>query len=297
MIIGIDEVGDFDLKKDVINYFISVAVDQNKDKHKTKETQYRLWRSSIPDTCREKGEIKGRLLNDGQLESFVDEVLNIAPKSYVNVLRINPFENPISMVEKHKQYEIRQFEEVVKKATEKGKKATADGYQQLIYWYKNRNYQQMLKIKSMEFILSNAVRNAIGVSILLDMFDKDLNNLLNMGLKIDKDFINGPTPNIFWKELLKNSQLEFSKKHPIFILESWRNTDHPFELKSKSKDGTINLGWIFHENSSFVNSKDYFEVQLADITGTIVHRFENKGRCEEAYKKLKPNFENKTSQN
>ena len=98
---------------------------------------------------------------------------------------------------------------------------------------------------------------------------------------------------IFWKQLLKNSQREFSKKHPIITLKNWKNTNHPFELKSKSKEGMIDLGWIFQENSLFVDSKDYFEVQLADITGTIVHRFENKRKCELAYKKLEPNFKNK----
>jgi hypothetical protein len=40
MIIGIDEVGNFDPNSDTYNYFVAVLIDQNKDKYKIKNTAH-----------------------------------------------------------------------------------------------------------------------------------------------------------------------------------------------------------------------------------------------------------------
>ena len=292
MIIGIDEVGDFDPQKNAMNFFVAVSIDQNGDRYKVKAEQYKQWESTIPNSHREKDEVKGRLLTDALLERFVDEVINVDKICHITVIRVNPLENPSNVIEFHKEYEIEQFEKVVELAKIKEKQRTVDGYQELIYWYKNRNYQQILKIKMLNIIVRHAVRNALGISALIDILENDPTNLLNIGLRIDRDFIRGPAPNLFWREILKNSYHEYSKEYPMLIPTTW-DSSHPFIKKTRERTGACDIGWIFYEKTIFVDSKDYFEVQLADIVGTIIYRFQNKSKCKLAYKKLEPKFVNR----
>jgi hypothetical protein len=114
MIVGIDETGDFDSNSDKFNYFVAVLIDQNGGSYAIKEKQFRVWESSISKTNRDtKGEAKGRLLTDDQLNWFYHQVLEPKPFVLYSVVRFNASMNSKELLEEHKKIEISRLEQAV----------------------------------------------------------------------------------------------------------------------------------------------------------------------------------------
>ena len=57
--------------------------------------------------------------------------------------------------------------------------------------------------------------------------------------------------------------------------------------------GNLNFGEILRDKCNFCHSHEHFEIQIADIVGTIIHRFQNRERCKDAYDKLVERFTKK----
>ena len=154
MIIGIDEVGNFDPNSDQYNFFVAVLIDQNSNKYKIKESQFKLWESKIPKAnSDEKGEVKGQKLTDQQLEDFYNEVLKPKPSVLYSIVRIKPNENTKELIEKHQEIEVKSIEETLKKHEENPKGNWVDWYKRILAWYKNRKHAHLLKMKCLEHLL------------------------------------------------------------------------------------------------------------------------------------------------
>lgn len=289
MILGIDEVGDFAINSEQFHFFLVVQLDQNKNGIEIKKKQFSDWLKTIPEEkINDNGEVKGTDLTDEELYEFAKQVIAADPITRILQVRVVPAENPPELIEKFKEIEIGRIQGAIEYYQENGNQQIVKDLQRLIYWYKNRNYQHVLKMLILHRAISEALNETIGISILLSLLpgNEEEKNLLNIKLKIDRDFINGPHPRIFWGEILRNAIREYSKAKPILVLDTWKDSGHPFLEKYKTPDGKLNFKDILKENCQFFHSHEHFEIQMADIAGNMVHRYQNRGRCKDAYNKL-----------
>ena len=294
MIVGIDETGDFDHRSDKQNYFTAVLIDQNKNKFSIKESQFNIWESSIPSENRDrKGEAKGQKLTDKQLQEFYDQVLKPEPKVLYSVVRFNARQTSKETLDKHKEYEIKEFERVLEYYKKEARGNWAQWYQKIIGWYKNRNYQHIIKLKCLEMIIGQTLNYGFPYSQLRYILDKDEKNITNFSFKIDKDFILAENVQIYWTELLRNFWIEFSSRHPLRMIDLPDIKEFPEIEHYKYAEKKSNFKKVFRDRTSFLCSEDHFEIRMADIIGTILHRYQNKNRCEEIAKKILSNLSEK----
>lgn len=291
MIVGIDETGDFDHRSDKQNYFTAVLIDQNNNKFTIKESQFRIWESSIPaDNRDQKGEAKGQKLTDKQLEEFYDQVLKPEPKVLYSVVRFNASQTSPETLLKHKEIEIKEFEQVLQYFKKEARGNWSQWYYKIIGWYKNRNYQEIIKLKCLETLIGQTLNYGFPYSQLRYILDKDEKNITNFSFKIDKDFISAKNVQIYWTELLRNFWLEFSSRNPLRLIDLPDKEEYP-EMEHYKLDGKkSNFKKVFRDRTSFLPSEDHFEIRMADIIGTILHRYQNKNRCEEIAEKILSNL-------
>ncbi len=288
MIIGIDEVGNFDPNSDMFHYFAAVLIDQNKNKLSIKESQYKLWEDTIPAENRdEKGEVKGQLLTNEQLVAFYKNVLEPKPSVLYTVVRIKPSENPKEVLDKHQKVEVDRIQKNYELHQKFSKGNWAEWYERILYWYKNRKYAHLLKMRCLEHIIGLSFNHAIGwaqLTYLLD--DKDDSNIKDFTYKIDKDFIKAENTKTIWNELLRQFWKSFSYSNRSPILDIWEKGTSPVEQEYEFTENKAKLKKIFSDRTFFVNSEEHFEIRMADILGTILHRYQNKGQNEEIHKEI-----------
>ena len=63
------------------------------------------------------------------------------------------------------------------------------------------------------------------------------------------------------------------------MVDLWPDEKHPVNRHFQNKDENLIMGNLFKKNTKFVDSKDSWEVRVADIVGTILHRSYNHNRC------------------
>jgi hypothetical protein len=294
MIIGIDETGNFVNDSDLkFHFFTAVQLDQNNNGIELKKEQFQKWFNTIPAEKKNKnGEIKGSDLSAEELFKFADTVIAADPVVRIIQVRIIPKENSPELISTFQEIEVKRLENLIKLYEANNKPQLAKDYKKLVIWYKNRKYAHYLKIIVLNNTICHAVEKSIGASILLGLHSKD-ENLLNIKIKIDKDFINADEPKIFWSDFLKSTFHRFTEKYPIPTLDDWEKTGHPFLTAYATPDGSVNFSGIMSDNTQFYHSHDHFEIQMADIAGTIIHRFQNKGTCKTSYDKLVERFPDK----
>lgn len=173
MITGIDETGDFNPNSALFNFFTAVHIDQNSNKFGVKKSQFNIWEGSIPEKYKISNEVKGQNLPDEYLVTFFNEVIEVSPTVLFSVVRIIPTENPIDVLNSHKVKEIEEIENVIKQAIEAGHINWAKGYEQILYWYKNKNYQMMLKIKCLENLLGISLNQVFQWAQITYILDKE----------------------------------------------------------------------------------------------------------------------------
>lgn len=190
---------------------------------------------------------------------------------------------------KFKDIEVGKLNKMAELAKEQGKEAMAKQYERMAIWHKNAkkmHYPHFFKLILLRSLINHAFVNAIGISILLEMLGDKGQNLLNTEFKIDKDFIRAAEPNIYWKELLRNTFIAFTRNNPIPALAEWKETGHPFLEKYKGDNDTLNFNDVFRNHCDFYDSHNHFEVQIADIVGIIINRHHNRDRAHDAYNAL-----------
>lgn len=289
MIIAIDETGDFSPESELQSFFIAVLIDQSNNGLEIKKKQFDEWKKSISkEKINEKNEIKGSDLDDNELLSFVENVYNSAPILRKQIVTFFPKENPESLMKVFKEREVNNLLNASETAKNSGKERLSIQYKRMAIWHKNAkkmHYPHFFKLILLRFLITEAFRTSVGVSILLErLHDKKNENLLNLNIKIDQDFVRGDDPNIYWKELLRNYFMSMTNERPIPALENWKVDGHPFMDKYKhSSSATLNFKELFKNNCNFLESHENFEIQLADITGIIVNRFHNRNKAVEAY--------------
>lgn len=281
MVTGIDESGNFSSDSKLLNFFVAVHIDQNQNKYETKKEQYLAWEATIPDDKKDKkGEIKGQRLTDNFLYDFYEKVISPDPKILISVVRIIPAENPVEILEKHKQYEINQFQNMIDKAILSGHESWAKGYKDILAWYQNKNYNLVLKIKCLERLLTLSINRVLGWGQLSFILDKgDEKNIRDISFKIDKDIVKSVSTQVLWNEIFRQYWQQISKTEPIELIDKWSENEHPVLKYYAGKDNSLNLKKVMKKNTHFMNSNESWEIRMADLIGTILHRGNNANRC------------------
>lgn len=89
-----------------------------------------------------------------------------------------------------------------------------------------------------------------------------------------------------WNEIFRQYWQIYTKSEPIPVMKAWNKENHPFFKIYKNESGQVNMKRIFRKNTHFLDSKDSWEIRMADIVGTILHRYSNRGRCNDIGDKL-----------
>jgi hypothetical protein len=298
MVSGIDEIGDFNPQSNEYNYFVATHIDQNGNKYLIKKKQFEAWEEKISmDQRNLKGEVKGNSLFDQQLISFYKEVIELEPRIIFSITRIKPNENPPELIEYYKSHFVAELERVIQQLEKERKLIILKSYQNILYWYKNRNFQQLLKIICLENLIGVSINIVIAYAQLRFLLDNnDDANIKNIAFKIDKDFVKAQNAKILWGEMFRQFWENYNKKCPIPAVNAWQRTDNPI-YKIYGFEGKLNLLPILRNRTSFVDSEKNFEVQIADIFGTIIHRHQNHDRCNDIYQEIRKDLNNNNKRN
>jgi hypothetical protein len=284
MIVAIDESGTFSANSNSIHFFVAVHLRQKTLLYNAKKNQFLAWEKSLPKSLKNHtGEIKSSNLSDEHLFSFCREVIRTHYYVGITPYCFLPTNNPVTVVEKHKEVQLRCIREGVKGYNELKKPEMAASYEEFGNWFNKLNYSQYMKIILLGYCIVNSLINTIGHSI-SGNYD---NELVKLKFIIDRDFIKEPRPNAFWRELLRNQLYSISLNTPIPLLKDWKKKGHPF-LDKFTKNGKMNLNELFWKNCKFLQSHENFEIRIADCVNSILNKYFNNKRCVEAYKLIKP---------
>ena len=283
MIITLDESGTFNINSEKTNLFVAAQILSENGKLEIKKKQFENWENSIPEALKDKnGEVKGQLLSKVELRNFLKNVVYQKPQIYFSIVSIIPKNNSSIIVEKHHRSQTEQLV-YSKKLFKDGKstKRNINFFDQFVKWLNKRNESQFLKM----FCLKNCIYNSFYNGFNFGILSNDNDELLNIKFKIDNDFVSNE--NMFWKAYLLKFLEENSKRKPIKTLDTW-DENHPV-IQKYVKNGKFNLNIPFKDNLEFLDSKDNFEIRIADIAAIIVNRnFNSKG-----YKSLHESFRKK----
>jgi len=279
MIIAIDESGAFGTGSTDRSFFTAVHIRQRKTLYRLKQRQFSGWEHSLSKALKNaKGEIKSSSLSDEQLTDFASQVVCAHYFIGITPFAICPSDNPESVVDKHRTVNLVGIREGTKEYAALGRSSMAKFYDEFGNWLAKLSYTQYLKIFVLGECMAAAMVNTVGHAI-TGKYDEELPR---MRFVIDRDFIKEPRPNSFWHEFLRNQIYDASKKDPLPLLTKWKTKSHPF-IEKYSRNGRLNFNELFWKQCVFASSHQHFEIRIADAVNTIIFRYFNRHRCQQAY--------------
>jgi hypothetical protein len=280
MIIAIDESGDFAPTSARYNYFVAVLLTETNDGLAKKKAQFDAWKSSIPcEKFDAKNEVKGTELTDEELYQFTKQVLLSLPEIHPVSVRIRPNENKEDVQDFFKAVLLELIDKSIAHFQGIGQQEEVIFYQKLKAWYKKRNFQQFMKITTLETVVARALEQAIGLSIAIWALTGSSEDLMHIAIIIDEDFISTATERDYFDATMRQAIRHLTEVHPIPIAREMVEKGHPFVKKYLIGEDRINLSEMLKENMSFLPSNENWQLQIADIYSTIEQRAANKGTC------------------
>lgn len=272
MIVGIDESGDFDT--DRLGFFVSAFI--RPKKHQKIGQLFHAWEASLPSAVKSSGgEVKGYLLNNNQLMDFAHTILqnNFYGIRYCAYAISTLPENKKNVI-RQRDRNVEQYEQAIIDYRKQGKDyyIIADQYTELKKWLEKRSTKTLLKIELLGIALVDSFNWAIIHSTLRNFSFE----LASLQFKIDKSFIGKPDNLWFWKDIVRSQlwHLSYTNQHIIHLL-TW-NSHHPFVKKFYEPEKSAGAKGVFtpaFKNSfDFYDSKDNFEVRIADIIASAIFR-------------------------
>jgi hypothetical protein len=279
MILAVDESGSFAQDSGRLSFFVMVHLRQRKTLYKSKRAAFERWQRTLPASLKNaKGEIKGSALSEEHLEGFARQVMRAHPQVGITALAIRPSENPPAVVEKHRTVQLTGIRDGSRLYAEQGKKDLALTYENFGHWFAKLSYPQYLKLNLLGLCMASGLVNTVGHAV-TGGYDEELVRTMFL---LDRDFVKAPEQHIFWREVLRSQLFAFTKNDPLPLLDKWKKKGHPFLMKY-APEGRLNFAELFQEWCSFVDSRDYLEIRIADIAATIISRCLNDGTCRGAY--------------
>lgn len=283
MLIAIDESGSPAISSTDWVFFVAVLMRHRRSMLRAKQTAFLDWERSLPRELKNhKGEIKGASVSESGLVSFVQEVMLPHPRVLVSPVGLRPSDNPLAVVDKHRQVQSEGIERGADFYSQLGREAMAQIYKEFGHWFRKLSYDIYLKIVLLGECIVLSLNNAFGHCI-SGGYDLELTRLQYM---IDRDFVREERSDFFWHELLRNQLWYTSKRHPLPLLDTWSRTGHPV-LDKYTRDRRLDLNDLFWKNLSFVRSYESLEVRIADVVAAIFTRFFNRTGGEPAYNLLR----------
>lgn len=279
MVIAIDEVGDFAPTSKRYNFMVAALLTRHNNGLAIKQEQFERWKNSIDRTkFTNQNEVKGSDLSEDELFRFTNEVIVSDPVVRNVHIRIIPSETSKNLFDLFKKVETDLIKLLIAHSQEIDDKEGLEFYSKFSRWFRDRNFQHYMKMVLLENCIGRSVQMAIGVSIIHWALGDDV-DLINLEIKIDKDFINKQGEKKYFKELLRQAFRKMTEEHPIPMARELLQSKHPFVLENMLPNGMINLAGVFNHRCDFFDSHRNFELQIADILGTIFHRSQNKNSC------------------
>lgn len=282
MIIAIDESGNFNTNSNQYNMFVAAHIQNQNGNLEIKKKQFESWENKVPSNMKDKkGEIKGQLLGNVQLKNFIKNVVFQQPEIRFTYVSIIPQKNKKEIINKHKSFETLQLKlslENFKKAN--SKKANINFLDQLSKWINKRNEIEYLKLSCLKNCLYDGLHNTFIYCTVFNLIDE----LLDIEFKIDKDFISNEDK--YWKMYSLRSIQELTKKRPLPMLKDWEE-NHPIRKKYVIKNEGFDLNIPLKDNLKFLDSKESFEIRIADIAAIIFFRHWNKTGIKSHFENLK----------
>lgn len=279
MIIAIDEVGDFAPTSKRNNFMVAALLNRHNNGIVLKQAQFEQWKNGIDrGKFSKQNEVKGSDLTEDELFRFTNEVILSDPFIRNIQIRVIPSENPLKVFDTFKVMETNLINLLASHFKEIDDKDGEEFFNRFSRWFNHRNFQHYMKIVLLENCIGRSIQMAMGVSIIFWAL-RDDSNLMNLEIKIDKDFINKDGEKKYFKELLRQAFRRITETHPIPMARELVESGHPFVRNYLLPRGKINLGEVFNGRCDFYDSHHHFELQIADILGTILHRAQNKNSC------------------
>jgi hypothetical protein len=269
MIVAIDESGIFSLGKNEYCIFVSTIIPTDSARHLKICGSYENWENKLHSRFfNKKNEVKGSLLGDTELDSFVKEVIFPYLDLRINCIVFDTSKLDQVVLKKHKDLEVAQIECSVNDfEINCAPKRQTNFIKSIKSWLQSKNLSEYLKILG----LRNCITTTLTKSSVYFFGCLRENEIINASYEIDKDFINDQ--NIYWQGYFKKLLLEYSKKEPLPIINTWDKVNHPFFLKYPLLDNQkVNLSPLFRDNLSFKNSASSIYVRISDICAIIIYR-------------------------
>lgn len=283
MIIGIDETGNFDSTSNLRHLFIAALLESESGKLALKRDQFTKWESNLPANFKTAhGEVKGSLLKAEQLQQFLQQVVFQLPIVRTSIVSVMPAKATSALIDKHYQMELKQVEysnQIYK--TRGSKKYNINFLENYVNWLRKRSLRDYLKMHCLKHLLKDSFNNAIIHAALQDRTEE----LLDISFKVDRDFLT--EENIFWEHYSKTSIENYTKDSPFILIDTW-DENHPFTKKyifNHNGRSCVNIRAAY-QNLRFLDSKDHFEIRIADIMGIIYNRFYNRGELVKEFELL-----------
>lgn len=272
MIIGIDDSGSFENEE--LGMFAAAYI--RPKKHNKLERLYLDWENSLTDDCKDNGEVKGRLLNPQQIRDFAEKIL-LNNNTYP--IRFHVFATPtggfnVEMIKGQRDKNIRQYEKAIADYHKLGEEYDniANEYTDLIRWLKKRSIKTLLKIELLGSTIFGSINDSIKWSV-VRRFDRELGEL---DIKIDKAFVNKPEHMTYWLDVMRNIIWHLSYHGGGIIHVTTWNSHHPFMKRfhadPKSQSRLTTATTELKKAMNFYDSKDHFEIRLADIIANAYFR-------------------------
>jgi hypothetical protein len=291
MIIAIDESGDFSPSSSRFNYFVAVLLIEMNGGLAKKKAQFDAWKASIPrEKFDAKGEVKGTDLTDEELYTFTKLVLLSLPQVHPVAVRIKPNENSEEVQDFFTAVLLELMDKSIAYFQSSGQEEKVDFYRKLKAWYQKRNFQQFMKITTLETIIARALEVAIGRSIAIWALTSSDQDLMHISIMIDEDFISTKSEREYFDETMRQAIHHLTAVHPIPIAREMVEIGHPFVRKYLIGNDRINLAEMMKENMDFLPSNENWPLQIADIYSTIEQRVANKGAALDSMYLITSNF-------
>lgn len=286
MVIGIDDSGTFDITSDKMALFAGVHFPTAADVE-VAAARLAAWKARYKHLKNHQGEIKGSLLDDAAAEDFVDSVVVPIPIFGVTICATIPSEHKKRDIQFHRDHLVKSVDKGIAKCRAVGNTALAAQYVELRNWYKNLNYELLLK----SFILGEMITVSYREHIIDAILRGHDQTLGEFRIAIDQDFVKSREHIIFWKDLLRSKFWSYTYRNPVPVIAEWPD-GHPYYMthgRGSDTSGThVDTNNVFRRSCNFYKSHETPEIQIADIVGKIVTRYHNDKAFVSAYGKLRP---------
>lgn len=262
LVVAVDEAGDFKLTSAFDHFYIAAIVRPGK------EEQFLKWEKGIPSINRKEGEVKGGYLTPDQLHDFVREVVCRRPTVIVTPFTIQPA-NPLGDIAAHQAEMVQDLTEFAETCRRQGNKGRAAEARDVARWIERMSQSHHAKLEVQAECVAQSLADVVGHSIVGD-FDRELPSLR---YKIDRGLIGDkPTDHLYWRRTVQIHARNLPENRRLLTFDTWAKQGHPF-FDLYRPNGVWNFDPLFDNRCDFLDSKDHFELRIADIVASICRTF------------------------